>query len=124
MSSEEGKTKKVHDLEWQKSFLIKAVQSKRDIVPLYFSGTNSMDFYRKANLRKRLGIKFNLEQILLPRELFNNCGATFNVYVGPMKPYSLIDIADARGYADAICAEVYRLPVDFKYDHNHNDPTK
>lgn len=118
------KIKTIHDLEWRKSFVIKAVKSGRDIVPLYFSGTNSMDFYRKANLRKRLGIKFNLEQILLPREIFHNQGATFTVYFGPTKQCRSMSIADADGIARAIEAEVYRLPADTAAYANHKTDEK
>lgn len=51
----------ISDLEWQKSFVAKAIETKRDIVPLYFEGRNTKKFYRTARLRKRLGLKFNIE---------------------------------------------------------------
>ena len=109
-SGSKGKAKEVHDLEWRKTFVVKAAKSGRDIVPLFFSGTNSMDFYRKADLRKRLGIRFNLEQILLPREMFHNQGATFTVHVGDTVPCAELASADAGAVARAIESAVYRLP--------------
>ena len=36
----------IRDLEWQKSFVQKAQQLKRDVVPIYFEGHNSPFFYR------------------------------------------------------------------------------
>lgn len=101
----------VCDLKWQKSFINRCVQSKRDIVPLYFSGRNSMDFYKKANLRKKLGIKFNIEMVYLPREMFLASGKSFKVYVGILKPHSTLQGGRfAEGYARAIGTEVYMLP--------------
>lgn len=118
----ERRKKMIHDLQWQKSFVVKAVKSGRDIVPVFFSGTNSMDFYRKANLRKRLGIKFNLEQILLPREIFHNQGATFTVFVGMSSPASAFDLSDAQGIARALSEEVYRLPAEIAEANQQQDP--
>lgn len=100
----------VHDLEWQKMFVNKCVKHHRDVVPLYFDGENSGDFYRKARLRKRLGLKFNIEMVLLPREMFLQQGASFTVVVGPIRPYAeLKGGKDARQTAHDICNEVYRL---------------
>lgn len=103
------KTSVVADLEWHKMFVTRAIQSRRDIVPLYFSGQNSLDFYRKANLRKRLGIGFNLEMILLPREMFLNRGSKFSVVVGDTRPYTQLQAGDPQGVARAIRSEVYLL---------------
>lgn len=104
------RVKMVCDLPWQKMVVNKCVHHHRDIVPLFFSGMNSMDFYKKANLRKRLGIKFNIEQVLLPREMIRSKGKTFTVTVGGIKPYSMMgEGKDAAGYAHALAYEVYML---------------
>jgi len=58
------------DLEWKKNFITKAIEYKRDVVPIYFEGRNSNFFYNLANLRKFLGIKFNIEMMYLPDEMF------------------------------------------------------
>jgi putative hemolysin len=55
----------IRDLEWYKSFIAKAVEYKRDVVPAYFSGRNSNFFYNLANLRTFLGIKSNIELLYL-----------------------------------------------------------
>lgn len=110
-----GKTvKMVCDLEWHKMFITKSVQHRRDIVPLFFSGTNSMDFYKKANLRKRLGLKFNFEQVLLPREVFRSRGKRFTVTVGNMKHHTKLDTRSADGYARAIASELYLMMSDIE----------
>lgn len=79
---------RITDLEWKKSFVTKAIESRRDIVPMFFSGENSRRFYRLANMRKRLGIKFNIETFLLPDEMFRKKGSSFDLYIGEPVPYS------------------------------------
>lgn len=76
----------IRDPEWMKNFIIKAIEYKRDIIPVHFSGRNSNFFYNFANLRKKLGIKFNIELIYLPHEMFKNSGQLFTITFG--KPIS------------------------------------
>jgi hypothetical protein len=61
---------KIYDLEWKKMLVVKAVEYQRDIVPVYFEAKNSNLFYAIANLRRKLGFKFNIEMLFLPHELF------------------------------------------------------
>ena len=57
----------IQDLEWQKSFVSKAIQHRRDIVPIFIDGRNSNFFYNLANFRKKIGLKANIELfIFLP----------------------------------------------------------
>ena len=72
----------ISDLEWQKSFVAKAIEYKRDVVPVYFDGKNSNKFYKIARWRKKLGIGFNLEQILLPSELCKARGSQYRIIFG------------------------------------------
>ena len=55
-----GKGGVVADLEWRKMFVNKAVESHRDIVPVFFDGFNSPSFYRLARLRKRIHLAMAL----------------------------------------------------------------
>jgi putative hemolysin len=77
---------KIQDGEWQKSFISKAVSCKRDVVPFYFSGRNSLFFYSVFMFRKMFGIKTNLELALLPHEIFTKKNKTIKVKIG--KPVS------------------------------------
>lgn len=60
----------IKDLKWQKNFVQKAIEYKRDIVPVFVEGLNSQLFYNIEVFRKRFNIKLNLGMMLLPRELF------------------------------------------------------
>lgn len=82
---------RIGDLEWKKSFIQKAVEYKRDIVPVYFEGRNSGFFYRLANIRKALGIKMNYEMIYLPDEVFRSKHKTYSIYFGKPIPWQTFD---------------------------------
>jgi len=82
---------KIQDLEWKKTIVQKAKEYQRDIIPAYFEGRNSERFYRIANWRKRLGIKVNLEMVLLPDEMVRQKGNNFKVTFGKPIPYTTFD---------------------------------
>ncbi len=106
---------KVVDLEWKKMFVQKAVEFKRDIVPLFFDAENSSSFYRWANIRKRMGIKLNVEMALLPGEIFKARGKTFTINAAPAVPWSKLP-RDARQGALMIRESVYKMK------NNHYEP--
>lgn len=103
----------IADLRWNKMVVNKAVSSKRNIIPLHFGGQNSRFFYKFAQLRARLGLKFNIEMIRLPREVFESAGKTFDVHIGKPIPWeSLRTGSEAQTQADLLRDEVYRLAAD------------
>ena len=101
----------IKDLEWRKSFVAKALEFNRRIVPVKFEGQNSMKFYKKAKLRKKLGIKFNLEQVLLPGEVCKSRGKEYLIRFGaPVDPAAL----QSNGYSikqiiDEVYSRVYSM---------------
>ena len=82
---------KIQDTEWKKSFIQKAVEYRRDIVPVFFEGRNSNFFYRLANIRKALGIKMNYEMIYLPDEMFKSKHKTYSIHFGKPIPWQTFD---------------------------------
>lgn len=82
---------KIQDTEWKKSFIQKAVEYQRDVIPVFFEGRNSNFFYRLANLRKALGIKMNYEMIYLPDEMFKSKHKTFRIHFGNPIPWQTFD---------------------------------
>ncbi|MBD5373859.1 MAG: acyltransferase [Bacteroides sp.] len=100
----------VADLTWQKMFVNKAIASGRPVIPVHFSGHNSSFFYTFANLRERLGLKFNIEMVFLPREVFRAAGSAFTISVGaPVPPSELRGGAAAAATAADIRRRVYAL---------------
>lgn len=105
----------VQDLEWKPTFVKKAVQYHRDIIPVYFDARNRRRFYFLANLRKKLGIKFNFEMALLPGEMYAQRGKRFRLVVGQPIPWQRFD--DSRSYkewARLLREHVYQLKTDPK----------
>ena len=100
----------IRDLEWKPTFVKKAVKYKRDIIPFYFEARNRKRFYHIANLRKRLGVKFNFEMALLPGEMFAQKGKTFTLVIGKPIPYTRFDGSHtAKEWAAMLHDYVYRL---------------
>lgn len=98
----------IADLEWQKSFVAKALATGRTVVPVRFEGRNSATFYRVARWRKRLGLKLNVEQVLLPRQIFYQRGRTLTIrFLAPIAPARLQAMGDDdRARAAAVRALV------------------
>ena len=84
----------IYDLDWKKMIVVKGVEYQRDIVPVYFEAKNSNFFYTVANLRRMFKIKFNIEMLFLPRELFRVKRAKklmFTIYFGKPIPWQTFD---------------------------------
>lgn len=81
----------IHDLPWNKTFVVKSVETHRDIVPIHFEGRNSDRFYRLANVGKRLGLKFNIAMLYLADEMFRNRHKTFRIKIGKPIPWQTFD---------------------------------
>lgn len=98
----------VCDLEWQKNFVQRAKEYKRDIVPIYFEGRNSRFFYVLALIRKWLGIKLNIEMLYLVDEMYGAHGKHFDVHVLPPIPYTTFDNSKTpKEWAQYVTSIVY-----------------
>ncbi|MEE4196339.1 MAG: 1-acyl-sn-glycerol-3-phosphate acyltransferase [Bacteroidales bacterium] len=99
------------DLEWKKSFISKAIQHQRDIVPVHIDGRNSNFFYNLSNIRKKLGIKANLEMLYLADELFKQRNKVITLTFGqPISHKTLDQSKTPKQWAKEIKKYVYRLP--------------
>lgn len=100
----------IKDLDWKKSFVNQAIKHGRDIIPIFFGGRNSTFFYKFANIRKSLGIKFNYETILLPGEMFRQRNATFDIFIGdPVTHQMLVSEGSPAYWSERLRGEVYNL---------------
>lgn len=101
----------VQDLPWQKSFIQKAVQHERDIIPVHFSGRNSNWFYNLASFRKFFRIKWNLEMFYLVDETYKHRNKTIHITFGKPIPYKTFDKSKTPiEWADELRSLVYSLP--------------
>lgn len=101
---------KIMDLEWKKSFIQKARQYHRDIIPVFTSGRNSNFFYNLANLRKTLGIKANIEMFFLSNEMFKQKDKNVKIIIGEPIPYTFFDKSKSdKEWAQYVKDIVYKI---------------
>ena len=82
---------KIADLEWKKTFITRAKKHNKDIIPVYVGGSLSNFFYRLSNLRKKIGVKANLEMLYLSDESFKQRDKTLDIIFGKPIPSSFFD---------------------------------
>ncbi|MCQ2202046.1 MAG: 1-acyl-sn-glycerol-3-phosphate acyltransferase [Bacteroidales bacterium] len=100
---------KIQDLEWKKSVVAKAVQTKRDIVPLYISGRNSNFFYNLSKIRRALGIKVNIEMLYLVDEMYKQKGHSIDIKFGSPISYTSFEGRKPYDVAQELRQMVYTL---------------
>ncbi|RLD82511.1 MAG: glycerol acyltransferase [Bacteroidetes bacterium] len=101
------------DLEWQKSFINKARQYKRDIIPIHMGGRNSDFFYNLANLRKKIGIKANIEMLYLIDETIKHQNETITVKFGKPISWETFDSSKRpKEWAQWVKGKAYELNKD------------
>lgn len=100
----------IRDLAWKKTFIVKSVQTQRDVIPVYFEGCNSNFFYSLANLCKKLRIKVNIAMLYLADEMFKNRHKTFVVTFGKPIPWQTFDKSKTPAqWAEYVKEEVYKM---------------
>lgn len=103
---------KIQDLPWMKTFVTKAVQYRRDVVPIYFEGRNSNFFYNLSRIRKWFGLP-NIEMLYLVDEMYKQRGRRFRVKIGKPIPYARFDETKTPALWAAWVRElVYEMALD------------
>ena len=101
------------DLEWKKTFLTKARNYKRDILPVHISGRNSAFFYNLANFRKKIGLKANVEMLFLVDEVFKQKNKDIIITFGKPVSGSVFDKRYSdKQWAEKLKKHVYKLEND------------
>jgi putative hemolysin len=101
---------KVMDLDWKKSFVTKAIQYDKVVVPTYIDGKNSAFFYNLSLWRKRLGIKANIEMFYLVNEMYKQQHKTITITFGkPVHPSVFARQKSPRETAALMKQHVYAL---------------
>lgn len=98
---------KISDCDWQKSFIGKSFSCKRDIVPIHFSGRNSVLFYSIFILRRMFGIKLNIELMLLPREMLKKRNKTIRVKILKPIPWQIMEKVQQHSMAQKVKNYLY-----------------
>ena len=100
----------VSDLPWRSNFVKRAAASGRRIVPVFVEGELSDFFYRLSNFRTKIGIRFNIEMLYLPDEMFSQKGKHFRILVGdPIPVAELQRYGGLRDQAEFVRKKAYFL---------------
>ncbi|MDX2359665.1 MAG: glycerol acyltransferase [Crocinitomicaceae bacterium] len=104
------KNGKVIDSEWKKTFVVRAKKFKKEIIPIHIDGELSSFFYRLSNMRKRLGVKANVEMLYLANETFKLKNSEFTITVGKPISYKMFDKSKSDNeWANEVKRIVYGL---------------
>ena len=100
----------IADDEWQKNFLTRSVESRRLIVPIHIEAANSKLFYNISKIRNKLHVHFNIEMVMLPRELFKQRGKSLKLTIGKPLDYKIFDDRKTpKEWAQEVRRLVYEL---------------
>lgn len=100
----------IKDLAWNKSFITMARKHLRKVIPVHIEAVNTNRFYNMANWRKRLGIKANLEMIMLPDEMYRQYHKTIDLTIGlPISWQQFGHGVSDQEWARRIYQQVYEL---------------
>ena len=100
----------IGDLAWKKTAITIARKNQIPLVPLFIEGRLSERFYKTYTWRKRLGIKANIEMILLPDEMYRLRGTRVTLHLGsPLQPESLSNGEGDAAWTERVRSLVYSL---------------
>jgi 1-acyl-sn-glycerol-3-phosphate acyltransferase len=103
----------IEDVEWKSTFVKKSFLHERDVIPVHISGRVSGFFYRLANLRKFLGIRYNIEMLYLPNEMFKQKGMKLTIRFGKPIPWRSFNSGKSpEQWAAMVKKEVYAMGKD------------
>ena len=100
----------IKDLEWKRTFILKAKELQTSVIPIYIDGGLSNFFYRLSNTREKLGIKANIEMLYLANEQFKLKNRTITLTVGkPIHPKDFDPSKNNFELAQWVKEQVYLL---------------
>ena len=108
----------IMDLNWQKSVIKQSIVNKIPIVPTFIEGENSKWFYRIANIRKFFKLKFNIEMMMLPDELYKQKGKKIVIHFGKSIGANNFSIKSIGSDVQRLKNHVYKLKENLTLEFN------
>ncbi len=107
----------IQDLAWNRSFIKKAVQYKKPVIPVVIEGQLSKFFYRLSSFRKKLGIKANIEMLYLANEMYKQQNSKTHITIGKPISYTVFDKSKKPDeWAACFRAYIYAMAKDINLD--------
>lgn len=86
----------------------------------FVEGELSDFFYRLSNFRTKIGIRFNIEMLYLPDEMFSQKGKHFRILVGePVSTDELVECGSWQQRADYVREKAYSLEKKLRAEAKH-----
>ncbi len=112
----------IRDPEWKDNFIKKAIKYERDVIPIHVSGRCTNFFYFLARLRKKLGIKSNIEMFLLPDETYRHRNEHITITFGyPISWKAFDKKAKVSVWAKRVQDYVYTLNTEGVLPFSYNE---
>ncbi len=100
----------IEDLKWKKTFVTRSIKYNKTIIPVYIDGELTDFFYRMYTIRKKLGVKANIEMLYLVNELYKQHNKKIKIKFG--EPIYAVDFDDSKSHdewAQYVKSKVYQL---------------
>lgn len=108
--SRKGDDGKIRDLEWKKSFITKSKKHDKPVIPVFIDAENSKFFYNFARLRKKFGVKANIEMFWLVDEMYHQRNKKIRIIIGkPISPETFDRSKTDAQWAETVKAHLYEL---------------
>jgi 1-acyl-sn-glycerol-3-phosphate acyltransferase len=100
----------VQDLKWRKTFVSRSKKYKKKIIPVYIEGELTNFFYNLYTIRKKLGIKANIEMLYLVNELYKQHDKKITIIFGKSMDSAKFDANKTDDeWAQYVKDKVYQL---------------
>lgn len=101
----------VRDSDWKKTFITRSRKHDTPIIPVKIEAQElSPFFYNLSNIRKKMGVKANVEMFYLANELMNQKNSTFRITFGePIPPEHFDSSRNDKAWAEWLKNKVYNL---------------
>jgi 1-acyl-sn-glycerol-3-phosphate acyltransferase len=101
---------KVQDLKWRKTFVSRSKKYKKKIIPVFIEGELTNFFYNLYTIRKKIGIKANIEMLYLVNELYKQHDKKITITLGKSMDASKFDSSKTDDeWAQFVKEKVYQL---------------
>ncbi|WP_107037992.1 1-acyl-sn-glycerol-3-phosphate acyltransferase [Brumimicrobium mesophilum] len=98
------------DLKWKKTFVTRSIKYNKTIIPVFIDGELSDFFYNLYSIRKKLGVKANIEMLYLVNELYKQHHKKIKIKFGPPLQAANFDNSKSHDeWAQFVKDKVYQL---------------
>ncbi|RYM31346.1 glycerol acyltransferase [Brumimicrobium glaciale] len=101
---------KIEDLKWKKTFVTRSIKYNKTIIPVHIDGELTNFFYNMYSIRKKLGVKANIEMLYLVNELYKQHNKKIKIKFG--EPLYAADFDESKSHdewAQYVKGKVYEL---------------